>query len=200
VTADFERWLCEVAPADEQDLGARAVDAERVLREVFDRRGPIFVEQLSAHWLQIQMDLAQRAVVLVLRDLHATTNLRPDVDLRQDEEFGPIVSYNGGFTAPDFMSVARPEATCEIADYLQAWIVDDAAVWTAWPTCPRDGDGVHAKVHAQAGVWYCTIGKHGLAEIGQLTRSPRQERAFDLGIRSRTLACGIIGAGRRRSG
>jgi hypothetical protein len=169
MTADFETWLDQVARRDELEPGVRPAGAERLLREIFDRRGPISVQELRAEGQEIQMGLAQAAVSLVLRDLHATTKARPNVELRHDEEYGLVVTYNGGWTTPATMSMQNPEATCEIADYLQGEIVADREVWTAWPTCPRHGNGLYAQVHEDAAVWHCRTGSHRVAAIGQLT-------------------------------
>jgi hypothetical protein len=168
MTADFETWLNQVAPADEIDPGVRAAGAEQVLREIFDRRGPISVQKFRDEGQNFEMVLAQDAVALVLRDVHATTKARPNVELRHDDEYGLIVSYNGGWTTPAMMAMKNPEATCEIADYLQGEIMEDSAVWTAWPSCPTHRNGLYAQVHDDAAVWYCRTGDHPIAAIGQL--------------------------------
>jgi len=168
MTADFETWLNEVAPPDEIDPGVRPAGAERRLREIFDRRGPISVQELRAEGQKIQLDLARDAVDLVLRDMRATTKAAPNIDLRLDNVYGLIVSYNGGFTTPAMMSMHNPEATREIADYLQGQIMEDSAVWTAWPTCATHRNGLYAQVHEDVAVWYCRTGNHPVAAIGQL--------------------------------
>jgi hypothetical protein len=66
------------------------------------------------------------------------------------------------------MSIRDPEATREIADYLQGEIMEDSAVWAAWPTCPEHHNGLHAQVHDDAAVWYCRTGNHAVAAIGHL--------------------------------
>lgn len=168
MTVDFDMWLNQVAPLDEFDPGVRPAGAEKLLREIFDRRGPISVQELRAESRSLQMDLAQDAVALVLRDVHATTKARPNVEIRHDDEYGLIVSYDGNWTTPAMMAMKNPEATCEIADYLQGEIVEDSAVWTAWPICPTHRNGLYAQVHDDAAVWYCRTGTHSVAAIGQL--------------------------------
>jgi hypothetical protein len=168
MASDFKTWLDQVAPPDELDPGVPAAGAARLLRQIFDRRGPITVDELRAEEQRFQMELARDAVVLVLRDLHATTDARPDIELRFDDEYGLIVSYNDGWTTPPMSSMQDPEATREIADYLQGEIVEDSAVWTAWPTCPTHHNGLYAQLHNDAAVWYCRTGDHAVAAIGYL--------------------------------
>jgi hypothetical protein len=168
VTADFETWLVQVAPLDELDPGVRPAGAAQWLREIFDRRGPISVQELRTEGQRFQMDLAQDAVALVLRDMRTTTKATPNVELRLDDEYGLVVSYNGGFTTPAMMAMQNPEATREIADYLQGEIMEDGAVWTAWPTCRAHHNGLHAQIHDDVAVWYCRTGSHPVAAIGQL--------------------------------
>ena len=168
MTIDFETWLDQVSPLDELDPGVRPPGTERVLREIFDQRGPIPVAELRLAGQQIEMGLARDAVALVLRDVHATTTARPHVEVRHDDEFGLVVSYNSGFTTPAMTAMQNPEATQEIADYLQGEIMEDSAVWTAWPTCPAHHNGLYAQVHDGVPVWYCRTGYHPVAAIGQL--------------------------------
>ena len=165
----FETWLHEVAPRDELDPGARPAGAEELLRQIFDLRGPISVQDLRAEGEKCQLDLARGAVALVLRDVHATTEARPNVEVRLDDEDGLIVGYNGGWTTPPMMSLRNPEATREIADYLQGEVMENNAVWAAWPTCSKHQIGLHAHVHDDAAVWYCRTGDHAVAGIGHLT-------------------------------
>ncbi|MCW2495847.1 hypothetical protein [Jatrophihabitans sp.] len=164
--SDFEVWLNQVAPRDELDPGVRPAGADRVLREIFDDRGPISQEEVRAAGRRIQLGLAAHAVALVLRDLHATTEARPNVDVRYDDEYGLVVSYNGGWTTPPMSAMRDPEATAEIADYLQGEIVED--LWGGWPSCPAHSNGAHAETLGGDAVWYCRYGKHPVAVIGSL--------------------------------
>ncbi len=168
MTADFQTWLNQVAPADELDPGVRPAGAVQLLRQIFDRRGPISVQELHSERQTIQMDLAQGAVALVLRDLRATTKARPNVELRHDDEYGLVVTHNGGWTTPAMMSMQNPQATCEIADYLQGETVEDSEVRAAWPTCPTHRNGLYARVHDDSAVWFCRTGNHPAAPIGAL--------------------------------
>ena len=166
MTADYGAWLDTVAPHDDDDPGIRAAGADRFLREVFDRRGPISVEELDAESNLLVMRLARAAVDLVVRDLRATTDARPVVDVRHDEEYGLIVAYNGGYSTPSMHSMQNPEATSEIGDYLQGEIADD--LWTVWPTCKAHGGGLDAKARDGEAIWHCRLGDHRVAAIGQL--------------------------------
>jgi hypothetical protein len=77
MAVDFETWRNHVAPRDELDPGLRPAGADELLRRIFDRRGPISVQELRAEGQKIEMDLARGAVALVLRDVNATTSARP---------------------------------------------------------------------------------------------------------------------------
>jgi hypothetical protein len=167
VTADFEAWLDQVAPRDDLDPGVRPVGAEHLLREIFDRRGSVSAEELQAEGQRVQLELAEQAAALVLRDLHRTTKARPNVEIRHDHEYGLVVSYNGGWTTPAMSALRNPEATTEIAGYLQGEIVED--VWTGWPTCPTHSNGLYAETVDGEAVWYCRYGKHPIAIVGHLS-------------------------------
>ena len=118
---------------------------------------------------QIMMDLARDAAALVMRDVHATTEARPTIQIRHDGDFGLVVSYNGDFSTPAMTAMQNPEATREIADYLQGHVMEDGAVWAAWPTCPEHQHGLHAEVQGTVAVWHCRTGNHSVASIGELT-------------------------------
>jgi hypothetical protein len=167
VTADFERWLSQVTPRDDLDPGLRPAGADRLLREIFERRGPISFEELHAEGREIEMDLARHAVRLVQHDLHATGRARPNITTSHDDEYSLIVMYNGGWTTPAMTSMQHPQSTCEIADYVQGEIVED--IGAAWPTCPSHRSGLHAETDGAEAIWYCRTGKHRVAAIGQLT-------------------------------
>jgi hypothetical protein len=167
VSTDYATWLEQVAPQDSNDPGVRPAGADRFLHEVFNRRGPISVEALRVEADRLAMDLARTAVDLVLRDLHTTTDARPVVEIRHDVEYGLIVSYNGGYTTRAFSSMQNPEATVEIADYLQGEIAED--VWTVWPICPTHGCGMNPVTSEVGAVWVCRADEHHVAAIGQLT-------------------------------
>ncbi|MDQ2751134.1 MAG: hypothetical protein M3Y44_16625 [Actinomycetota bacterium] len=166
MTADYRAWLEVVARGDDDDSGVRAAGVDRCLREVFDRRGLISAEELDAEAHRLAVDLARAAVELVKHDLHATTDARPVVNVRHDEEYGLIVAYNGGYSTPSMHSMQNPEATSEIADYLQGEIADD--LWTVWPTCKSHGGGLDAKARDGEAVWHCRLGDHSVAAIGRL--------------------------------
>ena len=166
MTADYEAWLDLVAHNDDDGPGVQAAGGDRFLREVFDRRGPISAEELDAESNRLVMELARAAVDLVVRDLHATTDARPVVDVRHDEAYGLIVAYNGGYSTPSMHSMQNPEATSEIGDYLQGEIADD--LWTVWPTCKSHGGGLDARARDGEAIWHCRLGNHRVAAIGQL--------------------------------
>ena len=114
------------------------------------------------------LDLARCAADLVLQDLHRTTDARPVIEVRHDVEYGLIVSYNGGYSTPAMGSLQNPEATAEVAAYLQGEITGD--VWSVWPTCPIHGSGLDAVAADGSAIWACRADGHRVAVIGQLAR------------------------------
>jgi hypothetical protein len=169
VDEDFQMWVAKVVPPrDEHDPGFLPAGTDQLLREIFDRRGLISVEGVRVEGRDVQMNLAQQAVALVLRDLYATTKARPIVELSHDDEYGLIVKYNGGWSTPAISALRHPEATSEIADYLQGEIVEDADIWSGWPTCPIHSNGLYAETIAGQALWYCRYGTHRVAVIGEL--------------------------------
>jgi hypothetical protein len=166
VPNDYEAWRKQVAPQDGSDPGVRPDGADTFMQEVFARFGPISVEELKAEAHRVVLDLARTAVDLVRRDLHRTTDVRPLVEVRLDPELGLIISYNAGYTTPAFTAMQYPEATVEIADYLQGEIVGD--LWTVWPVCPSHGSGLDPKISDGKAVWSCRAEAHVVAVIGGL--------------------------------
>jgi len=166
VPADYDAWLAEVAPTDPQDPGVRPAGADAFLRDVFDRLGPVSREVLRTEGERVAIQLATQAVELVLHDLRVTTIARPTITVLSDETGALIVTYDGSHSTPVMMSMRHPEATCEIAAYLQSEIAED--LWTAWPACRAHGSGLHP-MHADGDAfWYCRAGNHQVAAIGGL--------------------------------
>jgi hypothetical protein len=166
MTVDYASWLRQVGPPGAGDPGARPLGADRLLRQVFDRLGPISVDELRREVNQEAMGLARTAADRVRHDVQATIDAHPVIEVRDDDDYGPIVSYNGGYTTAPFQSLRHPEATCEIADYLQGEIVQD--VWAVWPICPAHQCGVDARPSDGEAYWYCRAHNHQVAVIGQL--------------------------------
>jgi hypothetical protein len=166
VPNDYAMWLEQVAPQDQSDPGVRPDGADRFLQEIFAHLGPISVGELKVEADRVAERLARTAVDLVLHDLHATTDARPLVEIRLDDEYGLIISYNGGYTTPAFSSMQNPEATVEIAAHLQGEIAEDVS--TVWPVCPSHRCGLDAKASDGEAVWSCRADGHQVATIGEL--------------------------------
>lgn len=169
VTDEFHAWLAQVAPRDAHDPGIPVAGADEWLRAMFERRGPISAEELDLEATEVAMQLARDAVERFLRDLHATTDERPLIEIRQDDEYGVIVSYDGEYTTPAFLAMRDPEATCELADYLQTEV--HRAIGRTWPTCHEHGAGLHAATDGVQAIWSCHARGHQVAIIGELAGS-----------------------------
>lgn len=166
VTDEFDAWLDQVASRDTNDPGTRPAGADEWLRATFDRHGPLSAQALRREASKLATQLAREAVERFLRDLHSTTDEGPLIEIRQDDEYGLVVSYDGGYTAPPFFAMRQAEATRELADYLQTEVHGDMS--RAWPTCPEHGVGLHAATSGDQAVWLCRTGAHSVAVIGEL--------------------------------
>jgi hypothetical protein len=122
-----------------------------------------------------QLVLARLAVGLVEADLDRTAGfaaMRFDVDVRtvNDEFELVVVSYRGSYKTPAIFSLQHPEATAEVADYLQDLIQDKISA--TWPVCPQHDRGLYAQVDRGEAVWYCRSGQHIVSKIGSLGLQP----------------------------
>ena len=175
----FEAWLATFRldePDEGGQVGTPVAGAMDFFREVYERRGPVSSDELRAAWQAREVELAGRAVPLVLADIRRTTDLDPHVEVRVVEVGADweqpdlpgvtAITYNGGYTTEP-LSIRMPEIICDVADNLRDHVVDD--LWTVWPVCPRDRLGLDPRVVAGRAVWYCRVGEHLAAPIGELT-------------------------------
>ena len=160
---DFERWCTEVA----LDAGP---ELKGWLRELFEREGPVSKEAAGSAYLLAQIDLAERCVSVVLRDLHRTSGKRPDVAV-DDLEERVRITVDGGYQTPSMMAAPwdQTDALVEVADYLQGEVMGNEG--PAWPVCPTHDLGLHPLVVADRAVWWCEPTSHEVAEIGTLGRT-----------------------------
>lgn len=127
MSADFEIWPEEVAPRDKLDPGGRPAGTDRVLREIFDQRGPSAVTELRLAGQQIQMDLARGAVALVVLQT-STRPPRRDATSRFATTTSSIAAAvlklaSSAGADPDLLSVAHVPAK----DHSRAFVRFDQA-------------------------------------------------------------------------
>jgi len=166
---DFEAWLDSLHLQDSDpggDVGQLAPGAMEVLRDLFDQRGPISREEVNRAGHQLQTAHADRSVNLLRADIRRTTTLTPDIAVWRHEDGSLVVSYNGNYSAPAFMSMREPEAVCEVADGLRADVIDD--LWTVWPQCTADGHGLDPRPVNGVATWFCPSNNHVVSPIGEL--------------------------------
>ena len=167
----FEQWLQEIsynpnAPVD--DPGEVSPGWRRWLRRLFEREGPVSKDVVTRAAMAHQVALANEAVTTVLADLHRTTASRPVVEVDVWMESSIRISIDGGFTAPSMWEVELPAALAEVADYFQEQLDQDPILGGIWPVCGKHDVGLHAEVHDGRAVWWCRLGHHAVATIGEL--------------------------------
>jgi hypothetical protein len=162
----FQAWVASQAPQDPPDAGELADGAMEFLREIFDERGPVPVEDVERAGQERQIGLARVAVELLGADLGASTNLQaPPFEHRIDD--GAVrVAYCGRYASMTIMAMSAPHVVAEVADFMQEEIVED--LHAAWPVCPAHQLGTYAQVVDGRAVWYCRNHQHAVAAIGQL--------------------------------
>ncbi len=164
----FEQWLHEItfnpdSPADDQ--GEVSGGWRQWLRLFFEREGPVSKDVVNRAAMGHQVALANDAVTAVLADLHRTTAFRPVVEVDVWMESSIRISIDGGFTAPSMWEVERPRAFAEVADYVQEQMDQEIR---CWPECDQHNAGLHPEVHDERSVWWCRVGSHAVAPIGEL--------------------------------
>ena len=166
--SSFEGWLHSVtfnpdAPVDDP---GEVTDANlRWLRRFFDAQGPVSTDVVNAAFLADQVTLANEAVAAVLNDLDRTSSFRPQVVVDDYEGNGVRIWIDHGYIAPSMWAVDRPEAIAEVAEYFQDQL--DQTVG-CWPQCAEHDARLDAQVHDEAAVWWCRVGGHAVALIGEL--------------------------------
>jgi hypothetical protein len=171
VAPSFDDWVKsvhlpdDIGPDDSGDLPVGAID---FLREVYDGQGAVSRDDLLTACRKRQMDLARRAIELLLADVQRTTELpNPKVKLRLDDGI-LIASYKGSYNAPVLRSIRAPEAICEVTENLRDHIIED--LWAAWPLCPAHQVGLYAEPINGRAEWYCRAGQHSVDAVGELRR------------------------------
>jgi hypothetical protein len=160
----FDHWLAAVyapegVPDDELNAPTR-----QWLRDFFDLEGPVPAERAWEAFLAYQVALATEASTAVVDDLQRTTPLRLVVAVEDNDGSGVRISINGGWTAPSMWELQRPKAFVEVAEYFRDQLWDEGC----WPVCEQHGIGLRGAVHDGVAVWWCRVGAHALARIGEL--------------------------------
>lgn len=170
----FEQWVGTIsrnpeAPGD--DAGTVSARWAEWLRAFFDAHGPVDREVVTLAAIEHQTALAKDAVARVLRDLHRTTKARPVVEVDVWKETTIRITVDGVYETPSMSEVRPNEAVAEVADYLQAQLIE-RPVPGVWPVCAVHGFGLHAEMHEGVAVWRCHPGRHSVATIGVLGLRP----------------------------
>ncbi|MGH3428584.1 MAG: hypothetical protein ACRDQZ_13615 [Mycobacteriales bacterium] len=140
----------------------------KFFREVFEARGPVPVDELTAVWKAHELRLAREAPDLVAADICATTKISsPNIDVRREDDL-LIVSFNGNYQTPPMFSMRSPESICEVAENLRDHVMDE--VGSVWPVCPVHDRALQARPVDGLAVWVCAAGDHErhFAVIGEL--------------------------------
>ena len=155
---------------DAADPGEVDVGNRRWLREYFADNGPVESEIVGRAFQARQAEVATAAVTAVLSDLERTTPERPNVVVELDEWGGVRVAVDGGYSGSPLWDIELAEVVVQVADDVQEqWygpVIDGN--FTCWPECRGHDVGLHPEVRGGHAVWWCRLGQHTVAPIGQL--------------------------------
>lgn len=176
MSTTFEEWLSSLRldePDEGGQVGTPVPGMTDFLREVFDHEGPVSRSELTILRRLREVELAERAVPLVIADIRGTTDLAPHIEVRSIDygaEWGlrgvTAITFDGSYTT-GALALRTPEIVCDIADNVRDHVVDELC--TVWPVCPKDGLGLDPRVVRDEAVWYCRVGAHVAAPIGNLS-------------------------------
>lgn len=141
-------------------IGARFTDTLRGVTSQADRN----------EWVLRLVEKLEDAVVPVQRDLDRTFG-RPvnvEVIISGVSELPVVrVDGNGGHSTEVALDAEREVAVAQVADDVQDELMDQNAT-SFWPTCRDHHTGLHAEVHDGTAVWWCRVGRHAVASVGEL--------------------------------
>ncbi len=127
--------------------------------------GPIPLDD-EPDWEFKLLARARRDVGVVLSDFERSCGgWNPVVEVPRDRGATRII-IDGSFVSPSATATSEPELLVEIASYIQSHAVEH--LWSAWPVCVSYSIGLHPEVHGNVAVWWCKIGAHVVAHIGEL--------------------------------
>ena len=171
---NVEEWLAQLYSPEDVPCDEANAATLRWLRRYFEVEGPATTEIAWGALLRYQVALANDAAAAVVNDLHRTSTLRPKVLVDDYDGNGVRIWINDGYTAPSMWELERPEAFVEVADYFQEqldladFLQEFEQARGCWPLCAEHGLGLHAEVHDGTAVWWCRLGGHAVAPIGEL--------------------------------
>ena len=141
------------------------------LQQFFDAHGAATREDTQRAAGEHLLHLARSSVATALRDVHATTPLRPEVDIDLLDGVIRISVVDGSYETPSMSRIDPAEALAEVADYLQTELLGRREVGGVWPVCGLHAVGLHAQARDGVAVWWCQLGNHAVAAVGSLGTS-----------------------------
>jgi len=171
--SDFASWLHAILSTDDAASEVPPA-AEALLRDLFEREGPVPAASANTALLLHELGLAERALATVVSDLHRTNGLRPELSVDVPPDLQAVVLSYEWLRGVHARSLHRgwgeeAKLVAEIADAVQENVSEDAGLW---PVCPIHGYRLHAEVDETGPVWQCRFGKHRTASIGSLGAEP----------------------------
>lgn len=176
----FGEWLRLISNYDPHDPGEINAGIRRWFREYFNAEGATSAELAAGALAAHQVAVVADALATVLSDLHRTTAERPAVVVEEDARMGVRIAIDGGYGGNPVWGVEQPAVLAEVAEYIQDQLQGVAIDGNLriWPDCSQHNVGLHAEVYDGRAVWWCRLGNHELAPIGQLeTTNPGHERS-----------------------
>jgi hypothetical protein len=161
---EFETWFDLFLRESTPD---RRIKLEPWFRSLYERHGAVTQDFVLTAWNLDVLAAVESAVALVVRDVHRTTTWRPNVTLSDLDGGALAVTVEGhtrGATTADPMD--EQEIIQEIADDIQEDLCESHL--EVWPICPSHRVGLHAKALHETTVWWCQLGVHRVATIGDL--------------------------------
>jgi hypothetical protein len=176
----FVEWLRSVNNFDATDPGVVSPGNRRWLRRFFEAEGPTSAEVAHRAFRADQVTVAGEAASAVLSDLRRTTSEQCAAAVEKDEWGSARVGFwytdritgnrYGGFAGSPVWEIERAEVFAEVADEIQDQLLGVVVdgMWRCWPECRQHNAGLHAQALDDRAVWWCRMGEHELAPIGQL--------------------------------
>ena len=166
----FAEWLRSFFRFDAADPGEVDADNRRWFRDYFADTGPVSSEIVGRGFRTRQAEVVTEAVAAVRSDLERATSEHVNIVVELDEWGGVRVAVDGCYSGSPVSHIERAEVLVEIADDVQElWygpVINGR--FTCWPECRTHNVGLHPEVRDAHAVWWCRLGQHVIAAIGQL--------------------------------
>jgi hypothetical protein len=126
-------------------------------------------------WVDQDQDWFDLAVERLRRDLLATTDLRPRLEVDLSNPVNPDLAYRYS-RDPDHEGIGHgawlrpPESAADAVVVVADVLVDDVIeeLWIAWPVCPGHGHPAEVRVVGRDAVWTCPKSGATIALVGEL--------------------------------